>query len=464
MRIGYSALSESVGRQDPIRLEEKVVEPIDPFPSSLVLTPTSRWPTTLPEETIKTVLSDSARAMLPCAIRGLGWNDVESASIIIVTFNNLVYTKLCLRSVLAHTDYPSYEIIIVDNSSTDGTADYLRQLTEQYPHIRLLLNESNRGFASANNQGLAMATGEMLILLNNDTIVPRGWLKRLLHHLDDPAVGLVGPVTNRAGNESQIDVPYQTYGEFVQFAQDYLQGRECARFDIRTLAMFCIALRRDVYEGIGPLDERFEIGMFEDDDYAMRVRAAGYRVVNAEDVFVHHFGQASIGKLAATGEYGKLFQANRRRFEEKWGIPWEPHRYRLNRQYCQLTEQIREVVCTTLPLGATVVVISKGDDRLLELDGRQAWHFPRTEEGIYAGHYPADSAAAITHLEALRVKGGDFLLLPKTAFWWLEHYVEFKQHLESHYQVVVRKADTCLVFAMRECRSLECYKNTEQPH
>ena len=247
-----------------------------------------------------------------------------------------------------------------------------------------------------------------------------------------------------------MDVPYHTYGEFVQFARAHLQERECALFDIRTLAMFCIAMRRDVYQRIGPLDERFEVGMFEDDDYAMRVRAAGYRVVYAEDVFVHHFGQASIGKLAATGEYGQLFQANRRRYEEKWGIPWKPHRHRLNQQYRQLIEQIRHVVCSALPPNASVIVISKGDDQLLKLDGRQAWHFPQTEEGVYAGHYPADSASAITHLEVLRVKGGDFLLLPKTAFWWLEHYVEFKQHLESHYRVVVRKEDTCLVFAMRE--------------
>ena len=88
--------------------------------------------------------------------------------------------------------------------------------------------------------------------------------------------------------------------------------------------MFCVAMRRDLWERVGPLDEQFEFGMFEDEDYAMRVQAAGYRVDCAEDSFVHHFGQASLGKLAATDEYGPLFHANRKRWEEKWGRPWEP--------------------------------------------------------------------------------------------------------------------------------------------
>jgi 2-polyprenyl-3-methyl-5-hydroxy-6-metoxy-1,4-benzoquinol methylase len=119
-------------------------------------------------------------------------------------------------------------------------------------------------------------------------------------------------------------------------------------------------------------------------------------------------------------------------------------------EYQQLIDRIREVVRSTLPPDTTVVVVSKGDNELLKLEGRRAWHFPQREDGVYAGYYPADSAAAIAHLEALRAKGGQFLLFPQTAFWWLEHYAEFKQHLESHYRVVVRQEDTCLIFALRE--------------
>jgi GT2 family glycosyltransferase len=369
---------------------------------------------------------------------------------VIVTLDNLVYTRLCLESLLANTGDSSYEIIVVDNGSADGTAGYLRALARQSPQIRVVFNDRNRGFARASNQGLALATGDVLMLLNNDTIVPHGWLTRLVRHLEDPAVGLVGPVTNRTCNEAQIHVSYRTYGEFVQFAHDYQEAHNGERFDIRMLAMFCAAMRRDVYERIGPLDERYEVGMFEDDDYAVRIRAAGYRVVCAEDAFVHHFGQASLGKLMPTGEYGELFHANRRRFEEKWGVPWEPHQRWWNQEYQQLVERIREAVDATLPPDATVIVVSKGDEELLKLDGRPAWHFPQIEGGVYAGYYPADSAAAIEHLEALHASGADFLLIPSTALWWLDHYTEFKQHLECQYSIAVDQEDACVVFALRE--------------
>lgn len=116
--------------------------------------------------------------------------------------------------------------------------------------------------------------------------------------------------------------------------------------------------------------------------------------------------------------------------------------------YQQMIGRIREVVGSTLPPRATVLVASKGDPDLLKLDGRRGWHFPRTEDGVYAGHHPADSAAAIAHLEALRTKGAEFLLFPGTAAWWLDYYVGFRRHLERRYRVVVNREDTCTIFAL----------------
>ena len=442
---GNGVADASVERLAPASDHAQAAEP---FPPSLVLSTHSRGPNNLLEATVRIVLDNPIPIALPqpMAIQAPSrW-----ASIVIVTLDNLVYTRLCLESLLANTDYPDYEVVVVDNGSTDGTASYLRCLAWHYSHVRVVCNDSNRGFAPASNQGLALATGDVLVLLNNDTIVPPGWLTRLVRHLEDPAVGLIGPATNRTCNEAQIDATYQTYGELMLFARDYQEAHTGEHFDIRMLAMFCAAMRRDVYERIGPLDERYEIGMFEDDDYAMCVRAAGYRLMCAEDVFVHHFGQASLGKLMPTGEYGELFHANKRRFEEKWGVPWEPHERRCSVQYRQLVKRIGEVVHTTLPADATVLVVSKGDDDLLELDGRRAWHFPQTEDGIYAGSYPADSAEAIGHLEALRTKGGDYLVIPSTAFWWLDHYAEFKTYLECKYQPIMCLADTCAIFALQE--------------
>lgn len=260
-------------------------------------------------------------------------------------------------------------------------------------------------------------------------------------------MGAVGPVTNRISNEAQIEVHYRTYREFVQFAQEYTRAHEGEVFDIRMLAMFCVAMRREVYERIGPLDERYEVGLFEDDDYALRLRAAGYRVSCVQDVFVHHFGQASFGNLVPSGEYSRLFEANRRRFQEKWGVQWESHHRRLSQGYHDLTSSIRAVVRDNLPQHATVLVVSRGDEALLELDGRQAWHFPQLDDGTYAGYYPTNSAVAIAHLEKLRAKGARFLIFPSTAFWWLEHYSDFRRHLERHH-LLVGGDETCLIFAL----------------
>ena len=248
------------------------------------------------------------------------------ASIIVVAFNNLALTRLCLESILRNTDYPNYEVIVVDNNSTDKTPEYLRQMAAQHPQIQIILNAENRGFAFANNQGIELSTGERLVLLNNDTVVPPGWLTRLLRHLEDPAIGLVGPVTNFTGNEARVEVDYQTLGEMEAFAEELMWRNDGRIADIHMLAMLCVAFRRDTHQTVGPLDEQFGIGMFEDDDYALRVKKCNLRVVCAADVFVHHFGQAAFKELINNGTYDELFDQNRRRFESKWNVRWIPHK------------------------------------------------------------------------------------------------------------------------------------------
>jgi GT2 family glycosyltransferase len=249
-------------------------------------------------------------------------------SVVVLSYDNRAFTRLCLWSMLANTEYPNYELIVVDNGSTDGSLDDLRALAERHPHVRLIANETNAGFGPGNNQGIAAATGQILVLLNNDTMTPPGWLTRFAQQLRDPAVGLLGPATNRTCNEAQLALAYATYGDFLRFAREQGERHAGERRPIRMPMMFCVALRRDVWERVGPLDERYEVGMFEDEDYALRVKAAGYETVWTPEVFVHHAYHASIGKLVPTGEYLPLFRANQHRFEQKWGICWEPHRAR----------------------------------------------------------------------------------------------------------------------------------------
>jgi hypothetical protein len=118
-------------------------------------------------------------------------------------------------------------------------------------------------------------------------------------------------------------------------------------------------------------------------------------------------------------------------------------------QYRQLILKIREVVNNTLPPDATVIVVNKGDEELLKLNGRRrGWNFPMGENGAYAGFYPANSTEAISHLEVLRSMGGNFLLFPSTALWWLDFYNEFRQYLENNCRKVVFQEDVCVIFSL----------------
>jgi GT2 family glycosyltransferase/glycosyltransferase involved in cell wall biosynthesis len=248
-------------------------------------------------------------------------------TIIVVTFENSTVTKDCIDSILRNTAYPNYEIVIVDNGSRDDTVNYLIYLSRVHENIRIILNDDNRGFAAANNQGLAAATGDIFVLLNNDTVVPRGWLDELVKYLDNSHIGLVGPVTNFVGNEAKVVADYKTMAEMEDFSDKRTERFHRQTFPIKVLAMYCVAMRRDTFVAVGPLDEAFGIGMFEDDDYSNRVREKGLAVLCAEDVFVHHIGQASFRKLISSGAYDELWQRNKAHYERKWG-GWSPHKYR----------------------------------------------------------------------------------------------------------------------------------------
>lgn len=250
----------------------------------------------------------------------------QKASIIIVTYNNMHLTQQCIESIKKYTAYPNYEIIVVDNASNDGTVDYLKAL-ENKGEICFILNTENKGFAAANNQGIKVSSGEYLILLNNDTAVTRGWLTRIVHYLKEPSIGLVGPVSNWVGNESKIKTSYSSLEQMHQFAEDYTLDNRGKTFEIRMLVMFCLGMRRQLISEIGFLDENFGIGSFEDDDFSYRVKQKGYRLICAEDIFIHHEGMASLKKLD-NAHYKQIFEQNKRYFENKWSIKWIPHNSR----------------------------------------------------------------------------------------------------------------------------------------
>jgi hypothetical protein len=116
------------------------------------------------------------------------------------------------------------------------------------------------------------------------------------------------------------------------------------------------------------------------------------------------------------------------------------------RGYGDLVDRIHDLVTATVRPGSIVIVISRGDERLIEFDNAQGWHFPQAPSGVYAGFHPPNSEAAIQHLEELRSRGGNCFLIPATAAWWLDFYREFRDHLESHYGVMARERDAGILY------------------
>jgi GT2 family glycosyltransferase len=249
-------------------------------------------------------------------------------SIIVITFNNLDYTKLCLESIKKNTEYPNYEVVIVDNASTDGTVEFIDGYYSLHQNILFIKNKKNLGFAAANNQGAGVATGEYLIFLNNDTIVTPGWMFRLYRHIiKNPSAGMVGPVTNAIGNEAKIEVDYSELSDINTFAALRTPKYDGVSFNIQVLALYCCLISRELYMRVGGLDERYRIGMFEDDDLSLKIELEGLNLICAEDVFIHHFHGISF-KKHSDEENQRIFHENKLKFEKKWGIKWNVHKNR----------------------------------------------------------------------------------------------------------------------------------------
>ena len=248
-------------------------------------------------------------------------------SVIVLTHNQIEFTRRCLHSLERFTNYPNWELIVIDNGSTDGTPGFLKEYAATRPYVRLTLNEKNTGFAAGNNLGARQATGEFLVFLNNDTYVTAGWIGDLLSHFnEDEKLGLLNPVTNNIGNEAKIDLFYDSMPQMAAAARDYTALHPRERLILTGAAFFCVMMRKQVWKDVGELDENYGIGFFEDDDYSMRARKMGYLLACAEDVFVHHHLSASFNTMA-DDRRKELFERNKKYFESKWG-PWQPHQYR----------------------------------------------------------------------------------------------------------------------------------------
>ncbi len=238
-------------------------------------------------------------------------------SIVILTFNELDYTRKCVESLQKNTPEP-HEIIFVDNDSKDGTVKWLRRLVEENSNYQLIENRENLGFAKGCNQGIEASKGEYILLLNNDVLVTDNWLPGMLEHLkSSPDIGVVGPMTNNISGIQKVErVTYKSVDYLEAYAHEFRNRNRHRRVTSRRLVGFCMLFRRSLVNEIGPLDESFGTGNFEDDDFCLRAALAGYRNVIAGDVFIHHYGSRSF--IGNRIHYGTSLTGNRKIFDDKW--------------------------------------------------------------------------------------------------------------------------------------------------
>lgn len=239
-------------------------------------------------------------------------------SIVIPVFNKALYTYNCLLSLCATETQISTEVIVVDNASSDETAEMLAQLTGNF-HI--ISNKDNQGFVNACRQGAAIARGEFVLFLNNDTQVMPDWLSSMLAVMDaDPTVGITGSKLiypdgrlQEAGGIIYSDASGCNYGRF--------QDPSLPHFNQDRLADYCsgasLMIRKSLWEQLGGFDQRYAPAYYEDTDLCFATRAAGYKVYYCHDSEVIHHEGITAGTDVTKG-YKAYQEINKQKFIDKW--------------------------------------------------------------------------------------------------------------------------------------------------
>ena len=244
-------------------------------------------------------------------------------SIVVLTYNQLEdCTKSCIESIYKYTDIKDFELIVVDNDSQDGTPEYLKSIEPNYSNISIILNDTNKGYSAGNNDGIKVSKGEYVILLNNDTLVSEDWLEQILKPFKkDKSIGMVGPISNSVGNEQRVNIDGLNDKNYNEKIAKYIDDNKDIVTYTQRLGFFCVAIKKELIDKIGLLDEKFGIGMFEDDDYCMRTTKANYKLVVTDGCFIYHKGSVSFKKLT-TDAYHEIFTKNKKYFLEKHGVEW----------------------------------------------------------------------------------------------------------------------------------------------
>lgn len=491
------------------------------------------------------------------------------SSIVIPVHNKASLTQQCLSDLMSDPESSGAEIIVVDDASSDATAEVLSSFG---PQVHVIHNDANLGFGEACNRGIEAASHELVILLNNDVKPTPGWLGVLTEyaaaHAEAGAVGAKLLFANDTVQHAGVVIgqdrnPYHLY---AGFPADHPAVNRSRRFQVVTGA--CMLVRRSVFLALGRFDPAFHNG-HEDVDLCLRLNKAGHEVHLCHSSVLYHLESASRDPSSAEA------RANGRLYRERWagrvvpddlgyyledgllavsyhgGYPIElevspmlafvdgagrrgerlekllrersTQVFELLRESARLTvelgeaagarlspaapggallpsapggrlsdqmehcrefeldqeleaalwrlqialaarlgspapsrwlayrgqiQHLRNLICHLTPPGARVAVVSRGDERLIDLPERRGEHLPQDDTGSFAGFHPADGAAAVEILEALRSRGTEYLAIPASSRWWLDHYPELADHLHRVGTPLVPDESEALVYAL----------------
>ena len=247
-------------------------------------------------------------------------------SIIVPVVDQAGLTVRCFHAIREHTTLP-FELIWVDNGSCKSDFEVIsRQASIEGTNCRVIVNKENMGFIKAINQGIREAKGDYVVLLNNDTEVTSNWdvqlIKPLMHF---PDVGAVGPVTFQSawqtpsGIKANLKITIPKEGSSIQQYLQQIRVNKDVYIDVThmMLSFFCVAMRRSLFDAIGVLCEELSVGLGDDDEFCMRMRKHGYRMLLSLGTFIHHVHRATFNSLKLGEE--SLRRHNLRIIRKKYG-------------------------------------------------------------------------------------------------------------------------------------------------
>ena len=244
----------------------------------------------------------------------------RQVSVIVLGYNRFYETTdRCLASLAQDPDFDSWDVLMVDNGSDAENRDAAKQAAAHYRGLRLIRIERNAGFPGGMNAGLRQAERDLIFMISSDVLVPPGTVGRLAAAFERyPGAGLVCPVTNTAGSEQRIFTEAGAdVGSVLAQGRAFAEATSGGVVSAYRLDLCCAGLRRTAMDRVGLFDEAFSPGYYEDFDYSLRIRKAGFELLVVETAFVYHEGGGTFGRVSS--EKKALIARNKNLFLQKHG-------------------------------------------------------------------------------------------------------------------------------------------------